>query len=549
MRLAELVSHVSVILSRIVWTLGFVRIRALPEFGALVRGGTLPLTIILRPTPHQRKSLSVELSRPKTVSTSLEIPVVLQSARARTIVHGENIGRTEVTIRVEPTIRLGRFVQTSLSWLAALFNRGFSKITLSVEQTPIFVVAPHPDDEALFASGVIANAIAKGNPVKVLIVTNGDHIVGKKEYGLRRQAESVAAMTLLGLDPKNVVFLGYPGDVRGLLHIMNNYINPETSYVALSGATETYGGHGLGNQDFHSWLTGEPARYNSISIYNDVETLVRAFRPQHLYTSSRFDEHPEHRAVYYLLVRVVQSLGLDDGSYGPTLHTAIVHDVSRDSYEDFWECDHTPPMISMDLAGDDLWPIPIGHGGSCGANTILEPTPPPNLALTSLNWEDAEILPVPVSMQSSDLKQNLKCQVLEQYHSQEHRYLMPFCKRSEVFWQEELPKRQLLALAPLNIVLRSGELTILSISLVRPAKQTVAVSIEVSDNSVIMAPAAVLIHVGRLTATFAVKAMGAGRADLTAIYGTVIHLAAFTTMDASSSVDETVSTTVGKFAN
>jgi len=85
---------------------------------------------------------------------------------------------------------------------------GFFTIYLRVENARIFVVAPHPDDEALMASGVIANAVTRGEPAKVVVVTNGDNVKGNKKIGLRRQAESVAAMKVLGLQPDDVIFLG-----------------------------------------------------------------------------------------------------------------------------------------------------------------------------------------------------------------------------------------------------------------------------------------------------------------------------------------------------
>ncbi|MGA9544730.1 MAG: PIG-L family deacetylase, partial [Candidatus Sulfotelmatobacter sp.] len=41
-------------------------------------------------------------------------------------------------------------------------------------QKRILVFAPHPDDEALMASGVIYSALQNGDTVNVVVMTNGD---------------------------------------------------------------------------------------------------------------------------------------------------------------------------------------------------------------------------------------------------------------------------------------------------------------------------------------------------------------------------------------
>src|SRR5262249_53422953 len=61
----------------------------------------------------------------------------------------------------------------------------------------ILVVAPHPDDEALIAAGIIRAGIEAGDIVNVAVMTNGD--VNGTSVGYTREGESVAAMNLLGV--------------------------------------------------------------------------------------------------------------------------------------------------------------------------------------------------------------------------------------------------------------------------------------------------------------------------------------------------------------
>src|SRR5262252_5890272 len=92
---------------------------------------------------------------------------------------------------------------------------------LSVGKT-LLVIAPHPDDEALMASGIMYSALSRGDMVKVVVMTNGDAggPVPSTSLGITREGETVTGMSTLGLGEQNVIFLGY-GDAT-LLPIHNS---------------------------------------------------------------------------------------------------------------------------------------------------------------------------------------------------------------------------------------------------------------------------------------------------------------------------------------
>ncbi|CAO4163811.1 PIG-L deacetylase family protein [Methylorubrum extorquens] len=88
--------------------------------------------------------------------------------------------------------------------------------TLVPDGGGLVVVAPHPDDESLGCGGLIAQAVREGRTVRVVIVSNGcgSH-PNSKAYPhdrLRdlREAETVAAMSELGLSSEHVHFLRLP---------------------------------------------------------------------------------------------------------------------------------------------------------------------------------------------------------------------------------------------------------------------------------------------------------------------------------------------------
>jgi len=77
----------------------------------------------------------------------------------------------------------------------------------------VLVLAPHPDDETLACGGAIALHAAQGDPVTVVIATDGAagdpeaHYSGS-EYPALRQAESRSAAQILGVT--SLRFWGYP---------------------------------------------------------------------------------------------------------------------------------------------------------------------------------------------------------------------------------------------------------------------------------------------------------------------------------------------------
>ena len=98
--------------------------------------------------------------------------------------------------------------------------------------TRLLVVSPHPDDGALAAGGLVARVARAGGTVRIVQMTSGDafsegvkKIDGTdrptaeqyREYGRRREHETVAAMRALGVPASHITFLGFPDDGLCLL--------------------------------------------------------------------------------------------------------------------------------------------------------------------------------------------------------------------------------------------------------------------------------------------------------------------------------------------
>jgi LmbE family N-acetylglucosaminyl deacetylase len=271
----------------------------------------------------------------------------------------------------------------------------------------IIVFAPHPDDEALMFSGIIYRALAMGEPVKVVVITNGDY--RGIDEGYVRQGESVNAMNVLGVDENDIIFLGYPDS--GLETIYYNYTSSDDVYVSHLGQAETYGNRGLGGADYHTYTFGLPGAYNKPNILMDLENILGDFLPDHIYVTSEFDIWKDHSATYLYVRDALLNISGLYPNYRPVVHSTLIH------------------------GGDDsLWP------------TTIDPkslfTPPLIMSTIPLNWNLRESINVPLIMQSMDLDENLKRKVILKYVTQVPRggtqFLERFLHKDEFYWAENI---------------------------------------------------------------------------------------------------------------
>jgi len=76
----------------------------------------------------------------------------------------------------------------------------------------VLVLAPHPDDEVLGASGMLAGTLRRGGRARVIVATDGA-ADGRGERAVRlaatRESETRRALGRLGLGAGDVTFLGY----------------------------------------------------------------------------------------------------------------------------------------------------------------------------------------------------------------------------------------------------------------------------------------------------------------------------------------------------
>jgi LmbE family N-acetylglucosaminyl deacetylase len=134
------------------------------------------------------------------------------------------------------------------------------------------IVAPHPDDEAIAAGGLIQRALARGGHVRAVFITDGDNnpwpqrVMKKKwrisaaeraEWGARRRDEARASLRFLGCtSDDDAIFLGYPD------HAMASY-----------------------------------ARRGDRRVVDALREIVASFDATTIVAPSVYDLHADHRAI------------------------------------------------------------------------------------------------------------------------------------------------------------------------------------------------------------------------------------------------------------
>lgn len=139
------------------------------------------------------------------------------------------------------------------------------------------IVAPHPDDDAIGAGGLIQRAVASGARVRIVFATDGDNnpwpqrffehklVIRKRDraqWGAMRRGEALEALARLGVDRGAATFLGFPDQKIATL-----------------------------------------ARQGDERVLDALRAVVAEFRPTLIVCPSSRDLHADHRALAWFAHR------------------------------------------------------------------------------------------------------------------------------------------------------------------------------------------------------------------------------------------------------
>lgn len=274
----------------------------------------------------------------------------------------------------------------------------------------ILVLAPHPDDEILMAAGLIRRGVMQEGDMTVCVVTNGDYLCPDQTKGVRRLRESMEALSLLGVEEKNIHFLGYPDTgfepevsfLTGLLAEMD-----EKRVHASSCGRETYGLEGK-KPDFRFALEGRHSPYCKAAFEEDLKDMIAMANPDLILTSSPWDQHGDHAGLYTFVRNRLLTM-----PKRPVLWSSLIHSPS----------------------GDDCWPStdPSYENFTCppGMNRSL--------------WEQRISVPLPVEMMGGVPEEHVKYRAILTHRTALNfteepevvNYLLSFAKGEEIFWKTD----------------------------------------------------------------------------------------------------------------
>ncbi|MFQ5739080.1 MAG: PIG-L deacetylase family protein [Acidobacteriota bacterium] len=359
-------------------------------------GNLLATRQIVLPSGHKFASFVHELfaEQPATAQRAREM-------RGSLSVASESLPLAAVTLRqVVPDEAFPDAVPTLTTYPVA--NVAISDREAGQERVMVF--APHPDDEALGCAGMLRRALQRGDRVRVVVATCGDAFQSAKEaleqsmpalaydrdgdddfdlidYGILRHGETLAAMSALGVDPSDVIFLGYPD--AGLDDLWSSTETYRSAFTAASSVPPSYS---------FAYRVGAP--YNRDSLLSDIRNVIQGFNPTTIYSTTDTDTHQDHWA----LAKFVRQALLDL----PFLRSRRAHY----GYLIHWE------------AHEAGWP----HGGLIWTSPGGHAPPDLDIFLSDFGYTSAE-----------------KRSVIDLYVSQTltgGTYLRSFAKEDEIFWLE-----------------------------------------------------------------------------------------------------------------
>ncbi|SRR6201996_4480222 len=189
--------------------------------------------------------------------------------------------------------------------------------------TSLLVVSPHPDDETLCCAGAMRRVLEAGGRVSIVWMTSGDGselamlIVEKsllkppdkvRDLATKRMQEARAATALLGVDPAQQFFLGYPDG--GLMRLMTT--NLKAPWPAkFTGETRVPYPDAL--------FPGHP--YTGESLERDLSAVLDRVHPTLILAPMLADTHPDHAASAQATIHVLTLRG-----QLPRARYWIVHD-------------------------------------------------------------------------------------------------------------------------------------------------------------------------------------------------------------------------------
>jgi LmbE family N-acetylglucosaminyl deacetylase len=261
----------------------------------------------------------------------------------------------------------------------------------------VLIFAPHPDDEAIGAAGVIQRSLKAQAQVRIVCFTSGDHnefafIAYERRLTFRRgefihmgklrMQETLTAMKSLGIKEEDIYFLGYPD--YGTKEILLKYW--ETQRPFRDRLTR------ISSVPYDRCLS-PAAPYVGESILADLKKILRDFKPNKIFVSHPADINRDHQALYVFLR--VALWDLEKEMRAPAVYPYLIHAVK--------------------------WPLPRGFHPELPLETPLQ------LTGTGITWYRMDLTEEEIAQKQKAISL-YKTQLVGTPH-----YLVTFARKNELF--------------------------------------------------------------------------------------------------------------------
>lgn len=193
----------------------------------------------------------------------------------------------------------------------------------------VLIFLPHQDDDVNLTGGIIEQYVKNGSTVSIVYSTNGDYPLPAST----RFNEATKVLTDIGVDPENIIFLGF-GDQwtpqefgsETINHIYNSP-NPDTVWLSTSKYDKTYG-----TEDVSCY---RECAYTRDNYLNCIKSVIKEKRPDVIYCTG-YDEHPDHRALDLFFDEAMGQVLREDPTYHPTVYKGFCYETAWEAKGDFF---------------------------------------------------------------------------------------------------------------------------------------------------------------------------------------------------------------------
>jgi LmbE family N-acetylglucosaminyl deacetylase len=176
----------------------------------------------------------------------------------------------------------------------------------------LLVFSPHPDDETLGVAGLVQRVIKRGGSARIVWMTNGDGYPDAVRaefdiaeptsdefilFGKMRQQEALKAISQLGLEEGDAVFLGFPDG--GLHHLWTAHWTVAHPYRS----PHTRSDHPAYPNSYMRAIC-----YCGSSLVEGIMGVMRDFSPDWVVLPDPRDTHPDHSATGAFVLEALRKL-------------------------------------------------------------------------------------------------------------------------------------------------------------------------------------------------------------------------------------------------